>query len=194
MLKLTPFAALVAATLMAPATWAHGPAGAADPAQGVPADIPAPTVTLPEATWRLGDLTLAAPYARATLPNAPVAGGFLTITHHGDRDDRLVAASSAIAGRVEIHEMVMNGDIMTMSKLADGLPLPAGETVLLQPGGYHLMFMQLTGPLVEGETVPVTLTFETAGEITVPLSVLAFNARGAGDGAPGADPHAGHGS
>ncbi|RVV98091.1 DUF1775 domain-containing protein [Mesobaculum littorinae] len=128
----------------------------------------------------LGDLTLSSAFTRATLPNAPVGGGFLTVTNDGDTDDRLIAATSPAAGRVEIHEMDMDGDVMRMRELADGLPIPAGDTVALQPGGYHLMLMELAAPLVEGETVDVTLTFETAGEVTLPLAIGAPNATGAG--------------
>ncbi|MCQ0971328.1 copper chaperone PCu(A)C [Paracoccus sp. TK19116] len=154
----------------------------------------AATVAMPDANAKVqaGDLTLGAAYTRATLPNAPVAGGFLTVTNDGTTDDRLIAAASPVAGVMEIHEMAMDGDVMTMRKLEDGLPIPAGETVMLEPGGYHLMFMRLAGPLVEGESVDVTLTFEKAGDVTVPLSVQAFNARAAGDDDHQADPHAGH--
>ena len=187
-------AALAAASLIASATLAHGPADGGDHGHGDHAAAPDAALSLPDpdASWQLGALTLAAPYSRATLPNAPVAGGFLTIANGGEADDRLIAASSAIAGRMEIHEMVMDGDVMAMRALEEGLPIPAGQTVALQPGGYHLMFMDLTGPLVEGETVDVTLTFEDAGQITVPLSIQAFNAGAAGHGGHGADAHADH--
>lgn len=186
-------AALAAATLLTPAAWAHGAGdGAGHADHGTATQDAALSLPDPDAAWQAGDLTVTAPYSRATLPNAPVAGGFLTITNDGSADDRLVAASSDMAGRMEIHEMVMNGDIMTMGPLDDGLPIPAGATVSLEPGGYHLMLMQLAGPLVEGDTVEVTLTFETAGDLTVPLSIQAFNARAAGDAAHGTDPHAGH--
>ena len=128
-----------------------------------------------------GDLTLTGGFSRATLPNAPVGGGFLTIENAGAAD-RLVSASSDAAERVEIHEMAMDGDVMRMRKLSDGLPLPAGETVDLKPGGYHLMFMGLSGALVEGETLEVTLEFENAGEVVVPLLIGAPNAKGPGNG------------
>lgn len=130
-------------------------------------------------TTTLGDLALEAPYARATLPNAPVGGGFLTITNTGDTPDRLTAVETSVAGRGEIHEMVMKGDVMMMSALPDGLEIPAGETIELKPGGYHLMFMDLKEPLSEGETVTVTLTFETAGTVDLPFDIRAVNA-GAG--------------
>lgn len=142
-------------------------------------------------TWSVGGLTISTPYSRATLPNAPVAGGFLTIENTGSDDDRLIAAESDAAGKMEIHEMLMDGDIMKMQELADGLALPAGETIELQPGGYHLMFMDLQRPLVEGDTVNVTLTFETAGTLEIPLTIGAFNRR-AGDSGGDDDEHKGH--
>lgn len=124
-----------------------------------------------------GALELNAPFARATLPNAPVAGGFLTIVNTGDTDDRLLGAEVAFAKEAQIHEMAMEGDVMKMRQHEDGLDIPAGETVVLEPGGYHLMFMGLSQALVEGETVPVELTFEQAGTVTVDLHI----------GAPAAD-------
>lgn len=120
-----------------------------------------------------GALELNAPFARATLPNAPVGGGFLTIVNTGQGDDRLVSVSVDFAKQAQIHEMAMEGDVMKMRQLPDGLVIPAGATVTLVPGGYHLMFMGLSQPLVEGETVPVTLTFEKAGTVTIDLHILA---------------------
>lgn len=126
----------------------------------------------------LGDLVLQGAFARATLPNAPVAGGFLSIVNNGSADDRLIAVTSPISAMSQIHEMVMEGDVMQMRELADGLPLPAGQEVVLEPGGYHLMFMDLTGPLVEGEKLPVTLTFEKAGSVEIILDILGPGAKG----------------
>ncbi|WP_323033104.1 copper chaperone PCu(A)C [Paracoccus sp. (in: a-proteobacteria)] len=123
----------------------------------------------------LGDLTLSDGFSRATPPGAPVAGGFLTIAN-GGADDRLVSASVDFAGRAEIHEMAMDGEVMRMRQLPDGLPIPAGATVELKPGGYHLMFMELKQPLVEGEVVNVTLSFEKAGDVSLPLTVGPRNA------------------
>lgn len=125
----------------------------------------------------LGPLVLSQGFARATLPHAPVAGGFLSIRNTGAEADRLVGASSGIAGRVEVHEMAMVGDVMKMRELKDGLPIPAGATVVLKPGGYHLMFMKLKGPLVEGQVVRVELIFEKAGRVEVPLAIGAPNAK-----------------
>lgn len=119
----------------------------------------------------LGPINISMPFTRATLPNAPVGGGFLTIENTGTEADRLVSASSPVAAETQIHEMAMEGDVMKMRQLPDGLDIPAGETVVLAPGGFHLMFMGLKQPLVEGETVVVTLTFEKAGSVELLLPV-----------------------
>lgn len=129
-----------------------------------------------------GSLIIAHGFTRATRPGAPVAGGFMTITNTAAVDDRLSAAASAVAGVVQIHEVALSEGIMRMRELDSGLPIPAGETVTLEPGGYHVMFMDLKGPLVEGDVVEVTLTFDKAGVVTVPLAVLAPNAEGLGHG------------
>ena len=120
----------------------------------------------------LGAINISLPFTRATLPNAPVGGGFLTIENEGPEADRLISASSPAADVVQIHEMAMEGDVMKMRQLADGLELPAGQTVVLSPGGFHLMFMGLKQAFVEGETVPVTLVFEKAGTVELALPVL----------------------
>lgn len=130
----------------------------------------------------LGPINISLPFTRATLPNAPVAGGFLTIENTGTEPDRLVSATSDIAGETQIHEMAMQGDVMKMRPLADGLEIPAGETVVLAPGGFHIMFMGLKQALVEGETITVTLTFEKAGtvDVVLPIEATAADAPSAG--------------
>ncbi|MDE3028208.1 MAG: copper chaperone PCu(A)C [Paracoccaceae bacterium] len=137
---------------------------------------------------QLGPLELSNGFSRATLPHAPVGGGFLTIKNTGSTADRLIGASSAVAGHVEVHEMKMVGDVMKMSQLRDGLPIPAGATVTLRPGGFHLMFMDLKQPLVQGKTVTVTLTFEHAGKVEMPLMIGAPNAGAKGAMAPAVGP------
>lgn len=124
----------------------------------------------------LGDITISNPQIRAMIPGAKVAAGYMLIKNGGEQADRLVAVTSPDAERVEIHEMSMENDVMKMRQLADGLPLPAGETTELKSGGYHLMFMQPHRIFKEGETVSVTLEFEKAGktELTIPVT----NAKG----------------
>lgn len=133
-------------------------------------DMPAMTAD-PLAPVSIGDIEITDAFTRATLPNAPVAGGYLTITNKGSAEDRLLSVTSPAAGKVELHEMSMQGDVMKMAPLPDGIVLPPGETVELSPGGEHIMFMQLKHPFVEGETVPVTLDFEKAGTVEVQLPV-----------------------
>ncbi|QMV00448.1 copper chaperone PCu(A)C [Devosia sp. D6-9] len=124
----------------------------------------------------VGNLELTESFARATLPNQPVGGGYVTITNKGSEADRLVSASSPAAGSVQVHEMKMEGDVMKMRELPDGVEIPAGQSVALSPGGLHLMFMKLNGAFKEGDEVPVTLTFEKAGPVEIKLPVMAASA------------------
>ncbi|MDZ5699567.1 copper chaperone PCu(A)C [Chelativorans sp. M5D2P16] len=133
--------------------------------------------------YAVGQLEIGQPWARATPPGASTGGGFLTVTNEGETADRLVSAASPIAGRVEIHEMRVTDDVMKMRPIADGVAIPAGETVEFKPGAFHIMFLELKGPIEQGEPVPVTLTFEKAGSIEVEMVV-------APPGAPG--PEHGH--
>jgi copper(I)-binding protein len=127
---------------------------------------------------KVGPLSLTDLWTRATPPKAPTAGGFLTIENSGPEADRLTGAASPIADRVEIHEMATKDGTMTMRPAEGGVEIPAGGTVALAPGGFHIMFMELKEPLVEGGKVPVTLTFEMAGSIDTFLHVLAIGVRG----------------
>jgi copper(I)-binding protein len=123
-----------------------------------------------------GSLTITDLWTRATPPNAPTAGGFLTIANAGPDADWLVSASSPLAGKAEIHEMSVKDGVMTMRPLAGGVEIPAGATVTLAPGGLHIMFTDLKEPFVEGGKAPVTLTFEKAGTVETFLHVKAIGA------------------
>ncbi len=129
---------------------------------------------------KVGHLELTDLWTRATPPNAPSAGGYLTITNTGDEADRLVAVSSPEAKMGEIHEMKVEDGIMTMRPLDDGLEIPPRASVTLAPGGFHLMFVDPKHPLAEGEEMPVTLTFEKAGSVDTFLHVRAIGAKGPG--------------
>jgi copper(I)-binding protein len=124
----------------------------------------------------VGTLTISGAFTRATLPNAPVGGGFLTIVNNGANADRLISANSPAAGEVQIHEMKMEGEVMKMRELPDGLEIPPGGSISLSPGGVHLMFTKLSQRFVEGQKVPVTLTFQNAGSVTLDLSVAGVGA------------------
>jgi hypothetical protein len=121
-------------------------------------------------------LVIESPWARATPPGAPVAGGFLVVRNTGQTDDRLVSATSPDADKVEIHEMRMDGGVMRMRRIDDGLPIAVGGTLALAPGGYHLMFIGPKHPFAAGQTVTATLRFEHGGERTVRFDVRAMGA------------------
>ncbi|TVP47959.1 MAG: copper chaperone PCu(A)C [Halomonas sp.] len=122
------------------------------------------------------NIDVSQPWARATPPGAASGGGFVTLTNLGDTDDRLIDVSTTITERSEIHTMEVDGDVMRMEHLPEGLKIPAGETVTLAPGGLHLMFMGLASPIEEGGSIPVTLTFEQAGSIEIELEVVPVGA------------------
>ena len=123
--------------------------------------------------YAVGDIVIARPHALATPPAARVGGGYMAITNAGGEDDTLVAATVApdVAGMVQLHQMAMEDGVMLMSEVEGGIPVPAGETVVLERGGLHVMFMQLPQGLAEGTEIPATLTFEKAGEVEVVFSV-----------------------
>lgn len=98
------------------------------------------------------------------------SAAYLQITNDSDVDDLLLGASADIAGTIEIHDVVSDNDVMKMQEV-DEIPIPAGETVTLEPGGYHVMFFDLTEDLVAGDEFELTLIFDEAGEITVTAEV-----------------------
>jgi hypothetical protein len=115
-------------------------------------------------------------WARASVPGQKGTGAFMKLT--AKESMTLVAAASPAAGVAEVHEMKMEGDVMRMRALPS-LELPAGKTVELKPGGYHVMLMDLKAPLTKGSMIPITLTFkdakgaETRLNLSVPVSAVA---------------------
>ena len=120
--------------------------------------------------------TVKDPWVRGTVAGQKATGMFAQIT--STAGGKLVSASSPVAGVVEVHEMVMDGNVMKM-RAVTGLELPAGKAVELKPGGYHVMLMDLKQELKAGESVPVTLVIEGAGgkresvEVKAPVKALA---------------------
>lgn len=120
---------------------------------------------------RIGSLEILAPWSRETPAAAPVAAGYLAIRNTGRSDDRLLAVESVAAQRVEIHEMRMDGGMMRMRQLTEGLPVPAGQTVALAPGGTHLMFIAPVHHARAGETLQAVLVFRDAGRLPIAFQV-----------------------
>jgi len=115
------------------------------------------------------------PWTRATPPGAKVGGGFMKLRSSGAAD-RVVGASSPVAGRVEMHVTMREGDVMKMREVT-AFEVPAGGTFELKPGGAHLMLMDLKRPLKKGEKVPLTLKLEKGGELKLELTVEEMGAR-----------------
>jgi copper(I)-binding protein len=126
-------------------------------------------------------VTVKDPWVRGTVAQQKASGAFMLL--QSATDARLVSAASPVAGVVEIHEMRMEGDVMRMRAVA-GLDLPAGSTVELKPGGYHVMLIDLKKQLQDGEVVPLTLTIEgkdgkrSTLEVQAPVKALASPAGG----------------
>lgn len=132
----------------------------------------------------LGQLEVRMPWSREVPAGAPVAAGYISIRNRGNGDDRLLAVRSEAAERVEIHEMRHEDGVARMRELPDGLPLPAGGTVELRPGGYHLMFIAPRAGFDAGARVPATLVFAGAGELAVEFEVRAVAASAEGPAHP----------
>ena len=116
-------------------------------------------------------------WARATVAGQKATGAFMKLT--AKADTKLVAVSSPAAGVAEVHEMKMDGNVMKMRAVEGGLDLPAGKTVELKPGGYHVMLMDLKAPLAKDGTVAMTLVFKDAKgveskmDVSLPVSTVA---------------------
>jgi periplasmic copper chaperone A len=163
---------LFAASLFAPLAVAcemHSKVTSASAATVDPIKTASMEMTAPVTT---GDITVEGYWIKAMLPGQPVAGGYLSIANTGQTDDKLIKASSAKSGRVELHEMTMNDDVMKMRQVEDGIAVPAGANIELAPGGLHLMFFDVGDSFKEGDMVPVSLTFEKAGTVELMLPVM----------------------
>ena len=123
--------------------------------------------------YKLGPLVIDHPWSRATPKGAAVAGGYMKITNTGTTADRLVGGSAEVAKRFELHEMSMEGGVMKMRELSNGLEIPAGASVELKPGSYHVMLQNLARQLTKGERVKASLTFEKAGKVEIEFTVEA---------------------
>ncbi|MCI2395347.1 copper chaperone PCu(A)C [Aliiroseovarius sediminis] len=129
-----------------------------------------------------GEIVIEDAYARASGPNAMAGAAFFQIMNQGEEDDRLIAAKSDVAKRVELHTHKESAEgVMQMMEVEDGFPVGAGSMHALERGGDHVMFMGLNQPFEDGSTINVTLVFEKAGEMTVEIPVdLTRNPMGGG--------------
>lgn len=119
-----------------------------------------------------GDIEIHDAYARSASPAAKTGAAFMQIVNKGDADDHLVGAASEAADMVQLHTHTESDQgVMQMVHVEDGFDLPAHDTLSLDRGGHHVMFMGLTAPWEQGDVVSVTLSFENAGDITIDVPV-----------------------
>jgi copper(I)-binding protein len=133
----------------------------------------------------VGSLKISSPWARATPKGASVGGGYMTITNTGTAPDRLVGGSTDISKSFEVHEMKMDGGVMKMRPVAGGLEIKPGQTVTLDPSGYHVMFVGLKDQLKQGGHFKATLDFAKAGKVDVDFTIEGIGAKAPGGAMPG---------
>lgn len=126
--------------------------------------------------YKAGTIEIDGPWSRATPKGATIAAGYLTIKNTGTTPDRLVSASTPIAGKITVHEMTMDKGVMKMRPVTGGLEIEPGATVELKPSSLHLMITNVKQPIEKGKPFAATLTFERAGAIDIEFSVEAAGA------------------
>ena len=132
--------------------------------------------------YTVGSLKIGHPWARATPKGASVGGGYMKITNSGTAPDRLVGGSTDISGGFEVHEMKMEGGVMKMRPVANGIEIKPGQTVTLDPSGYHVMFVGLKDQLKQGDRFKATLQFAQAGKIEVDFAIEGIGAKTGDEG------------
>jgi copper(I)-binding protein len=118
------------------------------------------------------------PWTRATVHGASVGVGYLTIENKGTEADRLTSISSDVSDKAELHETRLDGGVMKMRALPQGVEIKAGQSLVLKPGAYHLMLLGLKKQLLPGGAINVTLTFEKAGPVSVAMPIETVGATG----------------
>lgn len=151
--------------------------------------VVASLLALTSTAWAQTAVKVEDAWVRGTVATQKATGAFMKLT--SPESVRLVEASSPVAGLVEVHEMKMEGDVMRMRAMV-ALPLPSGQPVMLKPGGYHIMLMDLKAALPAGQAVPLTLVFEAADGKRFSQEVRA-EARAMGAPGAGQMPGGGHG-
>ncbi len=127
---------------------------------------------------QVGPVGVSEPWARATATGQANGAAYVTLSTTGTEPDRLTSVSSPAATTAELHTHLMDNGVMRMREVEGGIEVAPGSPTVLKPGGLHIMLMGLKEPLKQGASVPLTLTFEKAGQVTVQAPVLAAGARG----------------
>jgi periplasmic copper chaperone A len=141
----------------------------------------------------VGSIHISQPWARATPKGAASAAAYMTITNNGSAPDRVTCVSSDASSSCEIHSMTMDGGVMKMRPVEGGLEIKPGQTVTLEPGGFHIMLLGLGHRLEQGNVLKTTLKFEHAGTVEVQSSIEPIGAPAPGAAAGGGSMMQGHG-
>jgi copper(I)-binding protein len=132
--------------------------------------------------YTVGSIRISQVWTREVPKGSKVAAGFMTLTNTGKEADTLIGGSSAIAGKLEVHEMKMDDGIMKMRELRPGLVIDPGATVVLRPGSFHIMLLDLKQPPKADTAIKGTLVFAKAGKVEIEYRVEPFGTRIPGDG------------
>jgi copper(I)-binding protein len=125
-------------------------------------------------SWQIGQIRVSDSYARATVAKQSTGAVYLQLENLGKSADKLIQIQSSVADSAELHAMLMEQDVMKMRQLSD-LIVPANGKVGMKPGlGAHVMLLGLKQPLQPGQEIPLTLTFEKAGQLDIKLKVRAL--------------------
>lgn len=122
--------------------------------------------------YAIGDLEITHPHAPTTPTRAKTGVGYMAITNNSETPDTLIAVKAEFANPMLHRTEMKANDVMTMPHQKDGIVIAPGDTVLLESGGYHIMFMGLSAPFVDGDLLKATLVFEHAGELDIEFKVL----------------------
>ncbi|MDT8879737.1 copper chaperone PCu(A)C [Halomonas saccharevitans] len=147
------------------------------------------SLSLLAAAAQADSLSVEDAHVRAVPPGSPTTAAFMTLTNPGETDLALVGGASPLAGHLELHNHVMVDGVMQMRRV-EAIPLPAGETVRLAPGGWHLMMFELAATPAEGERVELTLTLDSGESLTLEAPVQRVQPMEMKGGEKGA--HSGH--
>ncbi|WP_095127338.1 copper chaperone PCu(A)C [Pseudomonas sp. Irchel s3h14] len=122
--------------------------------------------------YKAGELEIAHPWSQELPPNAPTVAAYFVINNNGKTADRLLSVDSPIAGEAQLHEHVMQNDLMKMQQVPS-VDIPAGGNVTFAPMAYHVMLVNLKDRslLSDGKRFPLTMHFEKSGDVTVDISV-----------------------
>lgn len=127
---------------------------------------------------RVGHLEVSGAWARASIGTSRPGAAYLTVRNAGEAPDALVAIETPAAAMPMIHTTAVSADGVARMEHVPSLEVPPGGSVMLEPGGMHLMLMELTAPLAEGAILPLTLVFEEAGAVEITVPILAIAAKG----------------